>query len=277
MLKRAVALYEDLRDAFVEVHGAIGYRGALEYAVGREGGQSFKRLGLLARDGLVALHVRGLLHTLYARYGSSDLAVFSQIFVQREYQCLDDIEDPVLVVDCGANVGYSSAYFLNRFPSARVIAIEPESSNVALCRKNLAPYGSRAEILQAAVWPTRSPLRVVRGRYRDGKEWATQVEECSPAFADTRGTTLLDVLERSGRETIDILKVDIEASERVLFSREFLLWLRKTRHIVIELHDQQCEEVFHNALEGFIYELGRSGELTVVKHLSLSSRADIVS
>ena len=254
MVKRAVALYEDLRGTFAEARETIGPLAALEYAFFLEGGRTLSRLGFLTEGQLIALHVPGVRHALYARHGSSDLFVFRQIFIQQEYRCLEDVVDPALIVDCGANVGYSGAYFLNRYPSAKVVAIEPEKGNVMLCRKNLAPYGIRAEVLQAAVWPIRSHLRVVRGQYRDGREWATQVEECSPEDGGMQGMPLTDILERSGHETIDILKVDIEATERVLFSRDFLPWLQRTRHIVIELHNQECVDVFHAALESFTYE-----------------------
>ena len=62
-------------------------------------------------------------HPLRCRAGSSDLSVFRQIFLEREFGCLDDIEDARLVVDCGANVGYSAAYFLSRFPTTDIIAV----------------------------------------------------------------------------------------------------------------------------------------------------------
>src|SRR4051812_39387542 len=82
-------------------------------------------------------HVR---HPLRCRKGSSDRDVFRQIFVEREYACLDDLSDVDLVLDCGANVGYSSAYFLDRFPTCHVIAVEPDPENYALLEENLAPY-----------------------------------------------------------------------------------------------------------------------------------------
>ena len=48
------------------------------------------------------------MHRLFVRRGSSDLDVFDQIFIQNEYGCLDDLTDVRFVIDCGANVGYSS-------------------------------------------------------------------------------------------------------------------------------------------------------------------------
>jgi len=69
------------------------------------------------------------------RRGTSDLSAFNQIFVQREYACLDDLVGVDLIVDCGAYVGYSSAYFLTQFPNSNIVAIEPDPENFSLLKK----------------------------------------------------------------------------------------------------------------------------------------------
>src|SRR4051794_1732111 len=66
---------------------------------------------------------------LYCRPNTTDHAVFRQIFVDREYRCLDEVKDAQLIIDCGANVGYSSAFFLSRFPKSHLVAVEPDPEN----------------------------------------------------------------------------------------------------------------------------------------------------
>ena len=66
---------------------------------------------------------------LKCRPKTTDIRVFRQIYVSREYRCLDEVRDAGLIIDCGANVGYSSAYFLTRFPKSYLIAIEPDPGN----------------------------------------------------------------------------------------------------------------------------------------------------
>lgn len=64
---------------------------------------------------------RQVLYPLQVRLrGSSDLDAFDQIFNFQEYLCLQELEEPNLILDLGANVGFSSAYFLSVFPKARV-------------------------------------------------------------------------------------------------------------------------------------------------------------
>ena len=91
------------------------------------------------------------MHPVWCRPDTSDITVFYQIFGHREYRCLDHVQDPKLIIDCGANVGYSAAYFLSRFPGVKLIAIEPDRSNFETLRDNLRPY-ENWEAIKAEVW-----------------------------------------------------------------------------------------------------------------------------
>jgi FkbM family methyltransferase len=203
------------------------------------------------------------------RFDTSDDAAFHQVFIQREYSCLDTTPDPKFIVDLGANVGYASLYFLNRFPKAYVVAVEPDEQNVKICRRNLSPYSGRTKTEHAAIWSHECDLVVCKNSYRDKAEWATQVRERLPGEQPgVKAITLPHLLAASGFEQIDILKVDIERAEAVLFSGECSNWLDKVRNIAIELHDEQCEQIFFKAMNAYHYTLSRSGELTVLMNVT---------
>jgi FkbM family methyltransferase len=214
---------------------------------------------------------RQVAHPLKARlHGSSDMQVFDQIFIFQEYSCLREL-NPTLVLDLGANVGFSTAYFLNIFPKARVVAVEPDERNFAVCESNLAPYGDRVLLLHGAVWSRTARLRLLKGAFGDGREWATQVVADSPAeegtSADVQAWDVLSLIDMSGGNTVDLLKVDIERAELSVFGESAGFWLPKVRNICIELHGSDCEEVFFAALKDFDYELGHAGELTICRNL----------
>jgi len=220
----------------------------------------------------VTIKPRQTAHPLVARLrGSSDMDVFSQVFAYDEYACLRSVSSPRWILDLGANVGYSSAYFLSCFPAASVIAVEPDPDNCELCRRNLAPYGTRARVVPGAAWSTRSRLSLSRGTFGDGREWATQVLAGTDQETCVEGYDIPSLLHMIGGERVDILKIDIERSELELFGNRSTSWLRAIGNICIELHGTDCEKRFFYALRGFDYALRRSGELVVC--LDLSPRA----
>jgi FkbM family methyltransferase len=208
-------------------------------------------------------------YPLWCRSGTSDLNVFHQIFIDREYSCLDGMIDVNLVVDCGAYVGYSSAYFLTRFPDCRLIAVEPDAGNFSVLKKNLARYKDRVRAMQAAVWSHPTGLVLARERYRDGREWTRQVKEWKGQVPDILGVDVATILAESGQSRISILKIDIEGAEAVVFGTNYEKWIDRVDAIVIELHNDtvfgQCSDIFFRAIQGRDFAISQSGELTVCR------------
>ena len=152
---------------------------------------------------------------------------------------------PKAIVDCGAYVGYSTAYFLNKFPDSRIVAIEADGDNFGVAKLNLSHYEHRVTLLHSAIWSRRGGLVVVRGQYGDGREWANQVRECiSGEIADVTAVDLLSLMDDAGLNEVDLLKIDIEGAERVVFTEDYEPWLDRVRNIAIELHDRECRSVF---------------------------------
>jgi FkbM family methyltransferase len=221
------------------------------------------KMELWRSDTVRSIRAVGAVHPLWGRTRSSDLYAFLQIFVEREYECLNLI-DGDLILDLGANVGYSSAYFLSRYPKSPVVAVEPDPSNFAMLQRNLAPYESRATVIQAAAWSHDTKVSIRAEQYRGGGAWARQVEE--KKAGDIAGVDIPSLLAQSGRRRIGLLKMDIEGAEVVIF-RGKCAWLNQVDRIAIELHDDtvfgKATEAFYNAIRGQNFEISQSGELTI--------------
>jgi len=268
----------------IRVTMLMGPIGALRVSVVHGLALLLCRAGVRREYSAVSVKVRGVDHPLLLRPATSDLEVFKQIFVSREYAPLDDMDAPSLVVDAGANVGYSSAYFLSRFPTTHVIALEPDPDNADVCRRNLEPYGDRARVLQRAVWPRKTRLTILRyGHLGDRGEYGVQVVEGplergalpehvhrgpNPPIpsGEVDAIDLASIIELVGLP-IDLLKMDIEKAEIPVFGNGDLTWLRRVSNIAIELHGPRAHEVFFRALDGFSYESVESGELTICRNL----------
>lgn len=237
----------------------VGLRGGVTYILHRKVGIG---MGTLTR--ITPRHAQS---SLILRKGTSDADVFRQIFLEQEYEPICGLKNVNLVIDCGANVGYSSAFFLTHFPQCRVIAVEPDPSNFVALRMNLLPYGERVTLVQAGIWSENVPLKVSKGQYRDGREWATQVRACeSEEHGDLEGLSVGSLLAHSGSERISLLKMDIEGAEVVVFAGN-LGWLEFVDVIVIELHDDsyfgKASSVFHSAIRGRGFDITHKGELTI--------------
>ncbi|HYW43535.1 MAG TPA: FkbM family methyltransferase [Bryobacteraceae bacterium] len=205
--------------------------------------------------------------------GSSDVSAFRQIFVRDHYAGLRDLKNVSLVLDLGANVGFSSAYFLSCFPESRVVAVEPDERNVAVCRANLKPFGKRATVLHGAVWSDGTRLCLSTGTFGDEREWAMQVVPPADGSAgDVQAWDMGSLIAMAGGGEVDLLKIDIERAELAVFDHRAKAWLPRIRNICIELHGRDCEEAFFRALSDFDYELQRSGELTICRNLRAKTR-----
>ncbi|MFO0938488.1 MAG: FkbM family methyltransferase [Gemmataceae bacterium] len=211
-----------------------------------------------------SLRLPGYPHPLFYREGSSDPHVMEQVFGRREYECVANETDVRFIVDCGANVGYTTAMLLHRYPLARVAVVEPDSGNLLVCRKNLAPFGDRVSYFQAGIWGSTGPMAMDR----TGSEWAFKARPAQEGdIVEFDALTIDDILEQSGFPRIDVLKVDIEGAEESAFEQVDQKWLSKTRTLVIELHGDACERVVTTSLQSKTYERSTSGELTVFRNI----------
>lgn len=244
----------------------IGLAGALQMAV-------IQLRVMRGQSGMWRIRVRGWKRPIMGRYGSSDLPTFKQIFIEREHAPVvallrHERRDGMLILDCGANVGYASIFFLMHFPGAMVMAIEPDDENFQMLETNLSGLGGRVELVHAGLWSHEVLLGCGNLGFRDGKHWGRQVFEADVRNANARpAVTVAGLLDRSGCDRVTLLKMDIEGAEAVVFSVDCTEWLQRTDCIAIELHDDSAfgvgTDAFNRAVAGHGFELRTSGELTI--------------
>jgi FkbM family methyltransferase len=169
---------------------------------------------------------------MIVRKGTSDAAVFKQVFLQRQYDAEPETE-PKIIIDAGANVGYASIFFARKFPLSRIIAIEPEENNFTVLQKNVKNFPN-IEILRAALWDKEEEINVVDRGYG---EWGFMAEKSEGMRGAVPGITVDELMKKFALEEIDILKMDIEGSEKEVFSGD-CSWLSRTKMLIIELHER---------------------------------------
>jgi FkbM family methyltransferase len=190
-------------------------------------------------------------HPVHLRMRTTDVSLYEEIIVNAEYE-FEINREPSVVVDAGANIGLTSVYFANRYPNAKIIAIEPEPSNFKMLVKNTERYPNIVPV-EAALW--RSDTMVDLSDPGSGN-WGFQTEERQQDTAGgtrVRGLTIDTLMRETGIEHIDILKVDIEGSEKEVFE-SCSPWIDKIGVLVVEFHDRWksgCSDTVRAAAKDF--------------------------
>ena len=195
-------------------------------------------------------------HAMRLRLHTSDTMAFGGVIMDEEYR-FGLPSSAKLIVDAGANIGLTSIFYAKTFPKARIFAIEAERSNFELMVKNVRPYRNIAPI-HAALWGSEGYISVADPLPEAFGNWGFTV---SNKPGDVRAITIRSLMRDFGIDRIDLLKIDIEGSEKEVF--EACDWQERLDTIVIELHDRfrpGCSEVVNRALQGFSQTT--SGDLT---------------
>ena len=212
--------------------------------------------------------------SVLVRPGSTDLSVFNTTYRSEQYN-YDFIKPPKIIVDAGAYTGLSAVYFATKYPEASVIAIEPDGANFDLLVRNTSDLANVRPV-RAALWSNNGLIELTD----PGKgDWAFRVTEIGettnvkPRSGKGGGdqipaVTILDLINEYGLSYIDLLKLDIEGSEKeVLAGSE--LWISHVGAICIELHDRfkpGCSREFYRAASDFPVEFRRGETIMVMRN-----------
>ncbi|MDP2175524.1 MAG: FkbM family methyltransferase [Bacteroidota bacterium] len=197
------------------------------------------------------------------RNKSSDINTFNQVIFDKEYEIALNFE-PKVIIDCGANIGLATVYFKNRYPKSKVIALEVEKSNFEILLQNIKGYDDVTSY-NKGIWNKTTKLKIEN---INSANWSFMVSEAPENYEGGIDAISLDEIMRvNNLNSIDILKIDIEGSEKELFEKNYEGWLSKTKVLIIELHDKKregCSVSLVKALSKYNFELFHKGENMVI-------------
>jgi FkbM family methyltransferase len=137
-----------------------------------------------------------------------------------------------VILDCGANIGFSAYWLGVEFPQATIIAVEPDEANVRLAEHNTR-HCSNVKILHGAVASKNGRLKL------------TNTEQGSDAFrtvpdneGEIKGYSIATLVGMAGGNSDCLLlaKIDIEGFENELFSSN-IDWVHDAHALIVEPHD----------------------------------------
>ena len=190
------------------------------------------------KDGMeIQLPLNKIRISLLLRWNSSDFLVFTQVFIKEEYKPLTDLKiNNPRIIDAGANIGCTSIYLSAYYPNAKIIALEPDRGNFELLKKNFLLNGlSSALSLPIALWYTNSNVSITNNHI-DKRNWSMKVIEQGHNSVEAK--TMETILKETEFDRIDILKMDIEGSEEIIFERDdkMIGILARVKGMAIEIH-----------------------------------------
>ena len=166
----------------------------------------------------------------------SFLFQFQEIFVEGFYQ-FNTTESRPIILDCGANIGTSCAFFKRQYPQAKITAFEADSKIAEILKLNLKNNNlNDIEVVSKAVWID----------YK-GIEFASEGSDGNSIFGDGEKTKvesfrLKDVLVSIPK--IAMLKMDIEGAETAVL-KDCENSLNHVENIFVEYHafPEQAQEL----------------------------------
>jgi FkbM family methyltransferase len=168
--------------------------------------------------------------------------VYDDVFVSGQYNV--EAGGAQFIVDAGAHIGLASVYFAQRYPNARVVAVELEGANYRMLKLNARAYPNIVPI-HAGLWSSAMGLKIVN---HGADTWSFRAE----AGTDVPSVTVQGLLNRFGSSCVDVLKIDIEGGEKEVLEHSDG-WIERVKMLVIELHDRHvpgCSQALDKAVEG---------------------------
>lgn len=175
-----------------------------------------------------------------------------EVFVDRSYAA--SLPSTPTIVDCGANIGVATAFFVTEHPGARVLAIEPDPSAFELLNRNI----------ERNRWQNVTTQNVAAAKengtttfFRDQGQPASLVGSTKRRVLKDETTVKTRKLSELLPETVDLLKLDVEGAEAEVVGELVATGaLERIARIVVEFHHDPSRP---EQLAEFLRTLGGSG------------------
>lgn len=213
-------------------------------------------------DGLTA---PCLTHPFSIRNNPYDYATFEEVLLEETYD-LKTANEIKYIIDGGGNIGLTACYFASKYKNAEVITLEPDIENFKQLQKNTVLYNNITAIL-SGIWNEDDLIKITDLSAGNNAFTVEKATENDPGAI--KALSISGIMKRQGFPHIDILKLDIEGSEKEVFEGGFEEWLPQTKIVIVELHDEMkkgCSQSVFKAINRYDFSFSIKGENVVFKN-----------
>jgi FkbM family methyltransferase len=122
---------------------------------------------------------------------------------------------------------------------------------ILVLAQNVIGRGDSVVAINSAVWSSNCFLKF---KDDEASHWMKEVEECDTReIGAFKAVSLNWLIDRYGLERIDLVKLDVEGTERAIFHANYE-WIGRTKFILPELHDwlkRGCSNAFFRAISHY--------------------------
>lgn len=158
------------------------------------------------------------------------MSSFDEIFIKGIYK-FDIYSDKITIIDCGANIGLSTIYFKKNYPSAEIVAFEPDPYIFKALKDNILSQGFLDVALRNEAVSNRDGISDF---YMEGGHSGMIVKNnLNEKVTQVKSVRLKSILQQF--DEITFLKIDIEGHESKVIP-DIADELRKVKYLFLEYH-----------------------------------------
>ncbi len=200
----------------------------------------------------IKLHIRYLIPLLFAgknfvividgikvliRPRTFDLYIVAEIFLENSY-LIPQLKGKTLenIIDLGANIGVFTLWAAKNYSPKKIVSVEMESENASQLNKNIKnnseTLNTEFKVVNKAVYSENKVLSYEKVPVNRGMH--TLKENSGKNSVQT--ITLKEVIENDF-SMVDLLKIDIEGSEKYLLNKDNeAIFKQKVKYLAMEVH-----------------------------------------
>jgi FkbM family methyltransferase len=169
----------------------------------------------------------------------SDLRfLFEEVFYKNEYFIKINSEKPI-IFDCGANIGFATIFLKWVYPDSEIYSFEPDKKTFDLLSKNVGQNNLKnVHLFNCAVSNFDGQIDFYNDVDNPGSLlMSTKPERTSMNVAQVKSISISSFMTSHNIESLDLLKIDIEGSEKeVVEDLEKSRLIERVSKVILEYH-----------------------------------------